>query len=1089
MARLTQIVDRNRLISLQKRLTNSLGMSVVFEEPNGSLLNVIGERGGVCRACTEFIDTEGCGKNKCLYSDTIHAATARSLLRDRSRDVIVEFYICNGRLRNFVIPISIGGEVLGNVFSGQFLVRQVERKDKEDQEAVANMQLLGQTREFVLDYARRPETSDIPQIARDNNIPDAIRDKFELAYKEMFLKVKSLKYVIDAVYLLNEVAQTISSLGNAYYYVNTCNKLDRILPDELKLTCESSLNEIHSLVQKITNGSSRELTDEIIKANRLIYGILVRAQEYEQEYVDTLFFPYTTNLLAVDDTVLKCQKRLLVAKARYQAKELRMDLNKLLRDLDSNPGWYADTEESLLRSCDSQLKQSEDALDLDQVILLKSYDEEVLRRIVGSIANVRSHVDELAKTDAPIDEPKASLDQIENLVEHLTDQTFGLQSIRQELCNERVLNKLPKNLMKSRGMLRLRYDTVYMNWGSISPSFEFMVKERDLWAFRLERYGPVSAYSEDLVEDSDKKRSVFSNAREAVSELVGCKPEEVIVTTNTTSGILISLLSIDFAPKGSAEPDRIIATSLDFETAFYCIDQIGRRFNVKLCVVDLPTDLSPGKIAEKIVHESMDGKTKVVILSHVTYNTGQELDVKSIIAEVRRGLQERSPLFLVDGAQAVGNIQVNVPSLDCEFYAADAHKWLMGPTGSGFLYVRESYLEKQKDHFLFHENLRVAERFRPVNPQTRKPFEPATVSIDIYVGMARAIRTFLEMQKEANSSQRVRELSAKFGEIVKTNLSSRDPQLIDSSSAPGIVAIAFKGLKRFDVYDAIRKKLDTEYHVVARALSNPSMLRFCISYFNTDWEINYAAKALQKIMEQMPSLSDMEKPVSKTKPIGFISAGYADLDKLLCGGLRSSSAVVLTSPSCNERDMLIKSFLKTGADKGEVTFYLTTNAKAAKTLAEELQSDFYLFVCNPQADAIVASSPNVFKLKGVESLTEISIALTSAMRKLDPLLEGTRRICIDLMSDVLLQHHSVQTRKWLTALTTELASTSFTVLAVVDPQMHPPEELHAILGLFDGEINLYEKGAEQFLKIKRMSNQEYLEDELLLTKERMKKQG
>jgi hypothetical protein len=63
-----------------------------------------------------------------------------------------------------------------------------------------------------------------------------------------------------------------------------------------------------------------------------------------------------------------------------------------------------------------------------------------------------------------------------------------------------------------------------------------------------------------------------------------------------------------------------------------------------------------------------------------------------------------------------------------------------------------------------------------------------------------------------------------------------------------------------------------------------------------------------------------------------------------------------------------------------------------------------------------------------------------------------------------------------------MTSAGFTVLAVVDPQMHPPEELHAILGLFDGEINIYERGAEQFLKIKRMSNQKYLENEMALTK-------
>jgi len=53
--------------------------------------------------------------------------------------------------------------------------------------------------------------------------------------------------------------------------------------------------------------------------------------------------------------------------------------------------------------------------------------------------------------------------------------------------------------------------------------------------------------------------------------------------------------------------------------------------------------------------------------------------------------------------------------------------------------------------------------------------------------------------------------------------------------------------------------------------------------------------------------------------------------------------------------------------------------------------------------------------------------------------------------------------------------------------MHSPEELHAILGLFDGETSIYAKGTEKFLRIKRMSDQEYLEDELLLPKESLRK--
>jgi len=213
---------------------------------------------------------------------------------------------------------------------------------------------------------------------------------------------------------------------------------------------------------------------------------------------------------------------------------------------------------------------------------------------------------------------------------------------------------------------------------------------------------------------------------------------------------------------------------------------------------------------------------------------------------------------------------------------------------------------------------------------------------------------------------------------------------------------------------------------------------------------------------------------------------------LMYGGIPSNSAVVLTSPSCNERDLLVKSFLETGVKKGEVTFYVTTDPGMAKPLAE-FQSSFCLFVCNPQADAIIEDSPNVVKLKGVENLTDISIALTSAMRKLDPSVKGPRRACIDIVSDALLQHHAVQTRKWLAALTAELKSMGFTTLAVVDPRMHPPEELYAILGLFEGEIDIREreteKGTARFLKIRRMSGQEFLEDELLLKKGELQKKG
>jgi KaiC/GvpD/RAD55 family RecA-like ATPase len=259
---------------------------------------------------------------------------------------------------------------------------------------------------------------------------------------------------------------------------------------------------------------------------------------------------------------------------------------------------------------------------------------------------------------------------------------------------------------------------------------------------------------------------------------------------------------------------------------------------------------------------------------------------------------------------------------------------------------------------------------------------------------------------------------------------------------------------------------------------------------NQALEIFQKMNAKKEIEKAEAILTNIEKgrPVAwEPKPAGLVATGYAVLDKLLYGGIRPNFAVALTSPSCDERDSLIKSFLETGAKKGEPTFYLTIDPTLAGFLAQDFPSNFNLFVCNPQAEATVKSAPNVFTLKGVENLTNINIALTQAIRKLDPASKSPRRICIDLLSDILLQHRSVQTRKWLTELLTQLRSAGFTALAVIDPQMHPPEEVHAILSLFEGEINIREaetdKGLTRFLKIKRMSNQKYLKDETPLTEE------
>ncbi len=240
------------------------------------------------------------------------------------------------------------------------------------------------------------------------------------------------------------------------------------------------------------------------------------------------------------------------------------------------------------------------------------------------------------------------------------------------------------------------------------------------------------------------------------------------------------------------------------------------------------------------------------------------------------------------------------------------------------------------------------------------------------------------------------------------------------------------------------------------------------------------AMGAQKILDPKPITVNIKEVVLA----GRVSTGFKDLDNLLLGGIPEKYAVLIGSISCDETMLIVNRFLEKGVREEEVTILITAEASRWKRLAEE-SPNFYLFVCNPQAEITAKTLPNIIKLRGVESLTDINIPLFTFLRNLEESNGKPRRICIDILSDILLQHHAVQTRRWLIGLVTELKSRGFTTLAMMNPHMHTSEETQALLDLFDGEIMVYESKDKKFLRIKKMYEQNYIENELPLKKDRL----
>jgi KaiC/GvpD/RAD55 family RecA-like ATPase len=302
--------------------------------------------------------------------------------------------------------------------------------------------------------------------------------------------------------------------------------------------------------------------------------------------------------------------------------------------------------------------------------------------------------------------------------------------------------------------------------------------------------------------------------------------------------------------------------------------------------------------------------------------------------------------------------------------------------------------------------------------------------------------------------------------------------------------------------EEIKRELMDEYQLGEQEIFQFQRIRFLAQGKN-----NVSRKTLEKMVgegktlvelcEQILRVSSLHvapRPVIaglETATTKRVLTGYIDLDKLLLGGIPEKYAILLTSSSCDEKDLLIENFLKAGISEGQITLYVTIDVKETANLAEKFPSIFYLFLCNPEADAIIRSLPNVFKLKGVENLNDLDIVLTSFFRRLDKKSKEPRRACIEVVSDALLQHHAVTTRRWLTALIPKFKSRGFTLLAVVNPHMHSPQEVQAILDLFQGEIHIYqkktEKGLRRFMRIEKMYNQDYDQSELPLKKDRIQK--
>ena len=168
--------------------------------------------------------------------------------------------------------------------------------------------------------------------------------------------------------------------------------------------------------------------------------------------------------------------------------------------------------------------------------------------------------------------------------------------------------------------------------------------------------------------------------RAKAAGFLGCKTEELVLTRCTTDGINSIAQGITWAPG-----DRILTTDQEHPGGRAAWDYVARRYGVVIDEVVIPPGENDAHAIVDRFAQRITPRTRVLSFSHLLTSTGLRMPVAELSALAR----SRGCIAVVDGAQAVGGIAVNVKALGCHAYATSGHKWLLAPKGTGLLYLSE----------------------------------------------------------------------------------------------------------------------------------------------------------------------------------------------------------------------------------------------------------------------------------------------------------------------------------------------------------------------------------------------------------------